>query len=377
FADLLYEDFRYASVRTLFTVLWLTVLSLFVFFTIGEFLPQWWHDIPEEQVLYGLLVIFVWLSVIYPLFIIQRDFISVYRERNQERKRKIKVEKQRSRYRENNPPSPEERKLFFREAPVCRPLDDKDLEVLANKTSFVYHARKEIVFDEAHPDSNLKILYYGKVDVFRQKGRFRKEQLDQLSSGASINKAAKGVEDKAPRKYRCRPKSAFFVAESEKNPELDRVLTKMNSSQVGIYLAFLARTPPFASWSPELLELLASEASVLNFRKGQKVLQTDKANKFFYIVYEGELSFEPENSRKKNNRIFKPGAFFGELSVLRNALPAGNVVGIEAGQCLTVGKSDFIRFMTRFPEAILEMEKVASQTVGFPIFPVSEATSKV
>ncbi|MCH8475547.1 MAG: hypothetical protein LAT55_10020, partial [Opitutales bacterium] len=42
FADLLYEDFRYASVRTLFTVLWLTVLSLFVFFTIGEFLPQWW-----------------------------------------------------------------------------------------------------------------------------------------------------------------------------------------------------------------------------------------------------------------------------------------------------------------------------------------------
>ncbi|MCC5788939.1 MAG: cyclic nucleotide-binding domain-containing protein [Opitutales bacterium] len=373
-SELMHEDLTYALMRYGFLLLWGFALGLLAYLA---FYDYFFKGISTSLIVYFSLWLFSFVGLAYPLFILWRDVFSVRKERNKIDRKFAQIERERSVFDLASPPPATELQNFLAEVPICHPLTDKEIQILSKYSKFIVFENKAIIFDERDPDENLLFLFTGTVDVFRSGGWFGKSKLDRLTSGASLGKTPNWNAKKAPRWYLSRGRTSFLVAKKGETQELDQVLKKIYSTRAGVYLGFLGRTPPFANWSSEVLQLIVKESTVITFKKGQKILQMDKANKFFYIVYQGTLSTVAEKVRRKRKRILKAGDFFGELSALRNALPAGDVVGEEEGECLALAKSNFIWIATQHPEVILTFEKHASQTLGFPIFPVSEATARI
>ncbi len=88
----------------------------------------------------------------------------------------------------------------------------------------------------------------------------------------------------------------------------------------------------------------------------------------FYVVYEGRVVV------KRNNKVkarLKPGAFFGEVSLLQNSAAVSDVVARDATRCFTIAKSDFLRFVTHNPLVGLQLEKISSDRLGRAIFPLT------
>ena len=87
----------------------------------------------------------------------------------------------------------------------------------------------------------------------------------------------------------------------------------------------------------------------------------------FYVVYEGCV--QVKRGKKLLSRL-EPGGFFGEISLLQNSSAIADVVTREHVRCLTFTKADFLRFMTHNPLVGLQLERISSERLGYPLFPL-------
>lgn len=131
---------------------------------------------------------------------------------------------------------------------------------------------------------------------------------------------------------------------------------------------FLRRLSFCRGWHPQALARFAQISSTVGYHEGETIVAERQDSHQFYVVYEGRVLVK--RGRKVISRL-GPGGFFGEISLLQNSAAVADVLTKESVRCLTISKSDFLRFMTHNPLVGMQLEEISSARLGRPIFPLN------
>ena len=64
------------------------------------------------------------------------------------------------------------------------------------------------------------------------------------------------------------------------------------------------------------------------------------------------------------------GEFFGEIGLMQNSAPNASVSALLGTRCLRIPRTELLRFVTHNYTVALELERVSSERLGRPIFPL-------
>ncbi|MCC5024445.1 MAG: cyclic nucleotide-binding domain-containing protein [Candidatus Synoicihabitans palmerolidicus] len=88
----------------------------------------------------------------------------------------------------------------------------------------------------------------------------------------------------------------------------------------------------------------------------------------FYIVLEGQARV---TKKGRQLAIVQSGDFLGEIGLLQNSDAAAQVQAAGMARCLRIGRNEFLRFVAHNHSVALELERISSQRLGRPIFPLT------
>jgi CRP-like cAMP-binding protein len=145
-------------------------------------------------------------------------------------------------------------------------------------------------------------------------------------------------------------------------------------SHIGVQMAnnlaqkvpFLRELPFCASWHPQAVARFTQIASMIRYNNGELIVTERQDSQQFFLIYEGRVAVRRE---KRLRARLRSGNFFGELSLLQNSAALSDVVALEETRCLTISKSDFLRFMTHNPHVAIQLEEISSKRLGRPVYP--------
>ena len=129
---------------------------------------------------------------------------------------------------------------------------------------------------------------------------------------------------------------------------------------------FLRELPFCAYWHPQAVARFTQIASMVRYNSGELIVAERQDSQQFFLIYEGRVGI------RRGGRVrgrLKLGSFFGEVSLLQNSAAGSDVLALEETRCLTISKSDFLRFMTHNPHVAIKLEEISSKRLGRPVFP--------
>ncbi|MFA6960293.1 MAG: cyclic nucleotide-binding domain-containing protein [Opitutaceae bacterium] len=131
--------------------------------------------------------------------------------------------------------------------------------------------------------------------------------------------------------------------------------------------AFLQRLPVCAHWHAHAVARFARLAQIGNYGDGEYIVHAKDETNWFYILYDGVAQVRSDSSLISR---LKSGNFFGEISLLQNSVAIADVVAQGQVRCLQIDRTSFLRFMTHNHHVALQLEKISSRRLGYPIFPL-------
>lgn len=138
--------------------------------------------------------------------------------------------------------------------------------------------------------------------------------------------------------------------------------------QAAVRTPFLRRLELCATWHPQALARFAQLTTAVECAEGDVIIRRGDDTLQLFIVQEGRVDVLPPKGRR---RTLSPGAFFGEIGLLQNSPVVADVKARTKARCLAIQKNDFLRFLTHNPSVGLQVERVSSDRLGHPIFPLS------
>ena len=133
-------------------------------------------------------------------------------------------------------------------------------------------------------------------------------------------------------------------------------------------LPFLARLSLCRNWHMQAVQRFAELSVVKDYRPDEVMLPQGQFSNNFFIVFEGEVQIA---SGGKVRARLRGGDFFGEIGLLQNSNATAQVTAREGARCLCIARKEFLRFVAHNYTVALELERVSSQRLGRPIFPLS------
>ncbi len=108
----------------------------------------------------------------------------------------------------------------------------------------------------------------------------------------------------------------------------------------------------FADLSRPELEATAHTFDEEWFGAGQRILRQGFSGSGFYVIIEGEAEVRIDGrERSKLSR----GDFFGEISVLLDEPPSGDVIALTPLRCLVLARSNLAEWLLTMPTVTLRM----------------------
>jgi CRP-like cAMP-binding protein len=114
----------------------------------------------------------------------------------------------------------------------------------------------------------------------------------------------------------------------------------------------LSRLSLFADLPYPQVEALAHTFTEEVFADGQRVIREGMAGSGFYVILEGEAQVVIGGEERA--RLTR-GDFFGEISILTDALPTADVIATSMLRCLTIPDNELKAFMLRQPNVMYRM----------------------
>src|SRR6478736_291427 len=222
-------------------------------------------------------------------------------------------------------------------------------------------------FDQ-RPD-HVTLVVSGRASLYRRRKSGRKELFLRVREGDLFG--AHHLVDTTDANLEIRTASRF-VALAIPPAEFQRlVIGRLGPATVAAYLQkhlFLQNSSPFcADWRPGAIARFVELANTASHAAGGRILQRGQEVPNLYVLYEGEA--RTRDKHKHTSRL-QAGDLFGEISLLQTSAAIADVEAQEDARSLVVNRLDFIRFMTRSHHVALQMERLGSQRLGRPIFPL-------
>lgn len=113
----------------------------------------------------------------------------------------------------------------------------------------------------------------------------------------------------------------------------------------------------FSSLPGEILDALANNVELVNFRKGDVIIREGDPGDCLYLVRSGfvKVSKGPLDSEKILTYL-RESSYFGEMALIRDERRTANVVAMTDVETVRVDKRDFQRILADYPEVQVEVE---------------------
>lgn len=219
------------------------------------------------------------------------------------------------------------------------------------------------------PPEFVTLIVSGRANLYRRRKSGRKELFLRVREGDLFGAHHLVNSPDANLEYRT---GSRFVGLNIAPADFQRlVLARLGTPAVAAYLhkhLFLQNSSPFcADWRPAAIARFVELADTANHAAGGRILQRGQEVLNLYVLYEGEAR---ARDKHKHTSTLQPGDLFGEISLLQTSAAIADVETKEEARSLVVNRLEFIRFMTRSHHVALQMERIGSQRLGRPIFPL-------
>jgi CRP-like cAMP-binding protein len=212
------------------------------------------------------------------------------------------------------------------------------------------------------------IIVRGKISLRRMVSPRKSRQAQVLTEGDVV-----GLHDLADPKVRYTMRSLTpvvllvldraaaqeFLNKIERSAITDRILK----------VPFLRRIPLCQNWHLQAVERFAQLSTLTDFPEGSEIISEGEYVASFSVLFQGSAFVQ----QTKRNAKVRPGEFFGEIGLLQNSTANVTVLAGSETRCLRVARLDFMRFVTHNHTVALELERVSSERLGHPIFPLGQA----
>jgi hypothetical protein len=126
-------------------------------------------------------------------------------------------------------------------------------------------------------------------------------------------------------------------------------------------LALLRATSLFAALAAPVIERLARNLRSVTFAPGATIIRQGELGEDFFVIAEGEVEFSIDGDVVGDAT---PGAFFGEIALLRNVPRTATVTALTAVRAYALAREPFLEALTGTPPANEAAQRVAAARLG-------------
>ena len=234
---------------------------------------------------------------------------------------------------------------FLKNTLLFSQLPDGDLPGVLSAMRFVSIKSGGKIIREGDIGDKLFVLYRGMVEVLREDESGAPQRVATLGPGDVFGEIA--LLDKMRRTSSVRSLEKTDLLVLSRN-DFHRLLTSsLGAEQIRTLVqvcAFLHRNPLFADWHSQALVGFSKEFIRREIKVGERIIEEGKSNESFYLIHQGH--FEVRRGGK-SVAVLQSGEFCGEISLLKKIPATADVVALEAGHCLQLGKETFLKFVSQ------------------------------
>jgi CRP-like cAMP-binding protein len=258
---------------------------------------------------------------------------------------------------------------------VFRTLPPPERQQLARQMQVTRHPAWRALTEYGPTPTKVSLIVSGKIGLYRKlpSGQLRRVQL--LSEGDVV-----GLHDVADPKHpeyfarSLTPVTMFTIDRAAAETlAIGRMPRSVLTNNV-LKLPFLRQISLCQNWHFQAIERFASLSAITEFAAGSVIFTENHFNQEFYVIFENVA--EVTHNGKKIGTIHA-GDFFGEIGLLQNSPAAAQVAVRHDARCLNIDRVEFLRFVTHNYTVALELERVSSKRLGFPIFPLKKGNFRV
>jgi CRP-like cAMP-binding protein len=255
---------------------------------------------------------------------------------------------------------------------VCQQLPLDRRRVLAEQVIVVTFPRGSMLADFSQPADHIHLIVSGAIDVYRRTPKGRAHRVWRAIEGDVVG--AETLVEPHPLGWRLKARGPVIALRLPREVFVNEIVARLGTvaSQALIHrVPFLRQNPLCRNWHPQAITRFASISRMVTFANGGYVLIESHESQGLFFIYEGEAQVVRGNRRISRLRY---GGFIGEIGLLQYSASTASVIADGPLSCLAIDKMVFFRFLTQNYEVALEVERLSSQRLGKPVFPL-EGTS--
>jgi CRP-like cAMP-binding protein len=216
----------------------------------------------------------------------------------------------------------------------------------------------------------VSLIVSGKVSVRRKMPSGRTVKVQVLSEGDII-----GLHDLADPGYpgyafRSRTPVTLLTIDREMAERL--IVSKVPEStltDMALKSPFLRRIPLCQNWHRQAIDRFARLSSITAYEEGDSILSEGQTVEVFFVIFQGDARVTRDS---RFVATIRAGEFFGEIGLMQNSAPNASVSALHDTRCLSIPRTELMRFVTHNYTVALELERVSSKRLGRPIFPLRQ-----
>jgi CRP-like cAMP-binding protein len=216
--------------------------------------------------------------------------------------------------------------------------------------------------------SKVSLIASGKVGVRREMPSGRMAQVQVLSEGDVI-----GMHDLADPKcpgYQARTITPVTLLTLDRAVAEKLIVQRVPQATLADALLkapFLRQIPLCRNWHVQAVNRFARLSSIANYMPGDVILSEGQTVEEFFVLFQGDARV---TRRDRPLGVIRAGEFFGEIGLMQSSAPNASVAARNGTRCLRIPRMELLRFVTHNYAVALELERVSSERLGRPIFPL-------
>jgi len=134
-------------------------------------------------------------------------------------------------------------------------------------------------------------------------------------------------------------------------------------------MPFLRRISLCQNWHLQAINRFARLSTIIGYPPGSVVLSEGQTVEDFFIIFQGNARV---TQKTRQVAVIRAGEFFGEIGLMQNSSPNATVTAYQGTRCLSIPRIELLRFVTHNYTVALEIERVSSERLGRPLFPLDQ-----
>ena len=261
-------------------------------------------------------------------------------------------------------------------APLLRALDAEQRLLLAQSMTPVHRWPWQKLSDfEGATTPRVALIVSGRVAVRREDQRRRKQLMQKLGPGDMLG--LHDVADPNGGTYRLRTSTPVTLLTADRTQTSELILGRVTTTPFGnavLKVPFLRTIPLCRNWHLQAVQRFAQLSTLNSYPEGSIIFSEGDQVDNFFIIFEGDAIVW---RGKRRVALIRVGEFFGEIGLLQNSCATATISARQNTRCLVIARTEFIRFVTHNYAVALELERVSSERLGRPIFPVRQSDFRV